>query len=414
MLLNNHRMPLVQRPLKRANTSAPLSLSDSSVNAFYSGLQEEWVLAEGRRVEGPAKEVLGQFTPIGWAKPRNLTSVLDDLVAFGRSSRELEYGAAPIESTAEAIRHFYPSAERMEHPAREALLVRLESALAGCRAFGDLRRFGGNESVTQWSLDHYGCPSKATLDTAWSILADRRTDDRVDDPNLDTAQVVVLVQEQLSALPGEWHVVIEPIQAEMMVRRTARQIVVREGLETSMREVRRLLVHEIGGHIVRTLNSERTEGTLAALSLGTDSAKTEEGLALWWEHTLGVQQTNVLQRYAARAIAVDMALQSGASEIMASLSPHIGERQAAVIALRTKRGMKDPQAPGAFTKDHAYLSGYLDVSEFLENAAPQKLETLMATKWGLSMTPVAEDLIATGVLQPGRMPEEVCHGLARG
>lgn len=412
MRLNSHGMPLAQGRRIRQNSDTPLNLSDSSVSAFYSGLREEWMLAEGRRVEGPVKEVLGKFTPIGWARPQNLALVREDLVAAGRSLRLLEYTPASIEGTADAARSIYRLVGGLEHPAGEALLARLEAVIDGCSAFGELRRAGRNDPVTRWSLGYYGRPSTATVDVAWSILASQEPGPAAAH-KFGEEDVVAIFEDQLSTLPGTWQVTTEPIQAAMMVRQSARQIVIRAGLEIDMGEVRRLLVHEIGGHVVRTLNSERTEGTLASLSLGTDSALTEEGLAIWWEHRMDVQQSSVLRRYAARAIAVDIALQAGASEVMAALTPYVGRDEAAVIALRVKRGMRDPEAQGAFTKDHSYLSGYLAVSASLENAPPRRIRALMATKWGLSMLPVTEELLTMGVLQPGSTPWEVCRGLAR-
>ncbi|MFJ2619301.1 tyrosine/phenylalanine carboxypeptidase domain-containing protein [Glutamicibacter sp. NPDC087344] len=389
-----------------------LDLSDPNVKAFYNGLQEEWILVEGQRVEVPAKKLFASFTPISWSKPANFGLIFEDLATSGKTKQMLEYSPAPVEKTVSMAREVQLLVQDLDHPAKDALLANLDAITDGCLAFSEANETNRNDSLTAWSLKEYGAPSKATLEEAWSILTSDAHDPS-EVGKMATREILEDIEKLLSTLPGDWNVITSDIQAAMMVKQSSRQLVVRTGLEITWNEVRRLAVHEIGGHIVRSLNSERTKGTLASLSLGADSISTEEGLAIWWEHQLAALHPNTLRRYAARAIAVDIALHAGASMVIQVLKPYVGQAEAASIALRVKRGMHDLESPGAFTKDHAYLSGYLEVATSLDGASLEWIRVLMSTKWGLSMMPVAKRLHSMGVLQPGNLPWEVCHGLAR-
>ncbi|WP_458117275.1 tyrosine/phenylalanine carboxypeptidase domain-containing protein [Arthrobacter sp. D2-10] len=413
MKRNNPVSQLGKRRTCESQTSADTALSTSTAQAFFDGLQSEWTLAEGKRIESSVQKALSFFSPITWTRPLNIADVKKDLATARPYKGSLEYDDVPADEGARAIRNLYPMVEKSEHPAQQAVMAQLRAAEAGCNAFGQLHQLRTNEPVTRWSLEHYGQPSGDTLNVARSILADHDEPTSASEVKLSTHQVVSAFEQQLSTLTNGWTVAIGSIQAAVMVRQSTRQVLVREDLSINQDEVRRLLVHEIGGHVVRALNAHRQEGTLSHLKLGNDSTATEEGLAIWWEHQLGVQKPDVMRRYAARAIAVHLGLQVGATELVEALAPHVGREEAVNIALRVKRGMTNIEMPGAFTKDHCYLTGYLQVAAVLTGtSAQEKIRAAMATKWGLSMLPVAEKLICMGVLAPGATPVEVCHGLA--
>ncbi|MEA5456947.1 DUF1704 domain-containing protein [Sinomonas sp. JGH33] len=381
--------------------------SDPHVAEYMERLRKEWIRAEGDEVAEQLDAAFGTFRPVGWSRPSNLGQVIDELTRTGRAARRLEYDVVDTAAAIDAIQSTHPAVMRLDHPAKQAVVDRAESSLAGCAAFAALYAGRSNDPVTAWSIDRYGRPDATTLDVAWSILTSAAPE-ATDGEMVGSDGVATFFRARLGGLSG-WQVVVRPIQAAVHINPSARTIVVREDVAVTGAELERLVVHEIGAHIVRSENARRSTSTLAHLSLGRAAVATEEGLAAWWEDQYGASSPQVMHRYAARAIAVDVALSGGASDVMDTLTPFIGSGEAAVVTMRVKRGMADPEAPGAFTKDHSYLSGLLAVKAFLA-ADPPALPVLMATKWGLDMAGTAEELIGAGLLEPGRMPWEVADG----
>lgn len=64
------------------------------------------------------------------------------------------------------------------------------------------------------------------------------------------------------------------------------------------------------------------------------------------------------------------------------------------LAIRVKRGLRDPNRPGGATKDHGYLSGLLK----LRQMPADDVAALRATKWPIVMLPVIRELFDEGVL----------------
>lgn len=396
-----------ENPLRTASES--LNSQDPGAAEYMSTLRTEWTKSEGSRVERLLEDAFDSFKPIAWSRPANLNDVNVELQRTGRTRQALIYPETDIAGVAEAIQQTHPRVVKLDHPAKAAIVEKAELIVLGCGAFASLWSQPSNEPVTNWSLDYYGRPSDEVLNTARAILS-RKPPVHSAEQEFETDEILHLFGQQVADLIG-WSVVVAPIQAVMSIRPKAREIVIRHGVKVTSSELQRLWVHEVGGHVIRTINAKQSGGSLAQLKLGRGSTSTEEGLAVWWEHHLGAQQDSVMRRYAARAIAVDIALKSGAADVMDELTPVVGTAEAAAITMRVKRGMSNAEAPGAFTKDHSYLSGYIAVQEFL-NAHPELLPALMATKWDLGMTSLAQQLIDERVLIPGRMPWEVLNGFA--
>src|SRR3569833_1576641 len=174
----------------------------------------------------------------------------------------------------------------------------------------------------------------------------------------------------------------------------------------------RLLLHEVGTHVLRGVNAANQPCALAPLLLFGATA-TEEGLASWHEREWGLADGAVLRRYAARAEAVALAQRAGVVAVARALEPLIGRSEAVDIAIRAKRGVPDPSEPGGLTKDHAYLTGTAAVTRTLA-AEPAMYKLLMATKWPAELLPVAVELRQSGQLNDKvKLPEMPLLGISR-
>jgi len=129
--------------------------------------------------------------------------------------------------------------------------------------------------------------------------------------------------------------------------------------------VKRLAVHELGTHALRTEN-----GLLQLLKLFKNGfakyLETEEGLAAYNEYRSGLMTTSILRNYAGRVIAVNKALKSDFAGTYRHLRKFFSKKMSWKLAVRAKRGLKDTSKPGAYTKDCVYLKGFIEVLKFVK------------------------------------------------
>lgn len=253
-----------------------------------------------------------------------------------------------------------------------------------------------DEGFSQWSRTDYGEPTSETVALALEILSTEPTPD--ESPNIDSGTAADVFRQILKGIGlTEWKVVIVPEMAARVSVKSAEKLVRLEAASSfSVATLPRLVAHEICGHALRTYNAGQQSTGFAALSLG-DTTKTEEGLATWVEDYLGVQRLADRQLYALRVVAVDLSARLGIVELTRELQNWIEPDLAVATAIRVKRGLRDPNAAGGFTKDHVYLQGLIDVTNFLRDN-PAELAPLFSTKWSLDRMPLVHRLLDVGTL----------------
>jgi len=148
--------------------------------------------------------------------------------------------------------------------------------------------------------------------------------------------------------------VVELCGKLFLTKRSEKTLQVKKGETFTQKDIKRLIVHEIGVHTTRYVNGERQSYKLFVYgTAGYD--ETEEGLAVWNEELNQVLSRNALRNYAGRVLAIHWALQYSFSETYQKLCKYFGEQEAYHLTLRVKRGLKDTSQPGAYTKDSIYL-----------------------------------------------------------
>lgn len=250
-----------------------------------------------------------------------------------------------------------------------------------------------------------GLPDEHLVIEARAILS-RSTTARPsadEEPSLTAADLAERFRTALNNYNlNNWHVqVTEDMTAQMSVNGPHRRVRVRDDAMFSLRDAARLLIHEIGGHVLRWENASRQPEPLAVVPLGSPVA-TEEGLALWGEHEANLLDLDALRTYAARTIAVDMAQTKGILEIAKSLSQHIALPAAVDIAIRVKRGLRDPNGLGGMTKDWGYLGG-LNLIRSIATTDAGDLLSLRGVKWSASHLPLIKELLADGYLHTPKL-----------
>jgi uncharacterized protein (TIGR02421 family) len=185
------------------------------------------------------------------------------------------------------------------------------------------------------------------------------------------------------------------------------RIKVRRDAKFTDKDAAQLLNHEAFIHVATGLNG-RAQTDLPLLAIGhPGTTRTQEGLAVYSEYVSGTLGLDRLRRLAERIIGVQMVC-DGADFIelyrwFLERSP--GPEQAFESTRRIFRGA--PIEGGApFTKDCAYLSGFLAVSTFVRAAfvagRVDVIGLLFAGKLDLFAIPALGILRSEGLCQPAR------------
>lgn len=257
--------------------------------------------------------------------------------------------------------------------------------------------------ITGTSCLAYGLPDHTLLDEARNILKERVTDisEQVQEFSAEAAaEWIGSVLREVGI--QEWQaVVLEPMNARISVNRLDKQVKIRKGSTFSQSDLRRLIIHEIGVHLLRYEN-----GTEQSIYLFRNSfpgyLETEEGLAVYSEAESGLLETETLRKYAGRVIAANLALNHSFGQVFQALASYLGTETAFDITVRSKRGFMDTMQPGAHTKDIVYLKGFLSVRAHLLQH-PDDYPLLFIGKFGLQHLPLVRSLLETGTILPAKL-----------
>jgi uncharacterized protein (TIGR02421 family) len=296
------------------------------------------------------------------------------------------------------------------------LLRECDSIEATARLLGSV----GSPDFHRWSAQLYGSPTRplrydptTPLDLAQRIetmigdLGDARLvrPSVRDQTSADVADVLEpAVREHFGADAPEIRIVDE-LSANAVA--TTRYIKLRRDARFTRTDARQLLHHEAHIHVATGLNG-RAQTDLPILAIGhPGTTRTQEGLAVYAEYLSGTLELDRLQRLADRVIAVQRAAE-GADfvETYRWFLERSGDREQAFESTRRIfRGAPiDGGAP--FTKDCAYLSGFLSVATLVRAAfvagRADCIGLLFAGKLDLFALPALAELRAAGLCRPAR------------
>lgn len=246
----------------------------------------------------------------------------------------------------------------------------------------------------------YGMPSKETLHNAHEILKSIPREPMPTKPYTATYMKSAIEKALLQHGFVGWHISIKPSVARVSVSPSKRTIIISEKAKFSANGIKCMLAHEVGVHVLRSMNSYRQQYRILSSDAIPCYLQTEEGLAVLHEKKTGCLTSNRLRKYAGRVIAVSAALKGGFRDVFNELCRFFPPKEAFEMTVRVKRGLKDTSATGGFVKDHVYLEGKLMLEKFIEQGGNIKL--LYAGKIGLEHIGLVED---GTILQPAYLPK---------
>ena len=237
------------------------------------------------------------------------------------------------------------------------------------------------------SLRYFGRPSENDLSNANYILhLPPIPNEPKRGPSITVDKAMEAFQEALERY--EIKIKIETnrkVISQVMVLNSKKLIQFRPDAKFTRTQINALIAHEIGVHIVTTMNSDAS--SLKIFSMGMPkNTMTQEGLAILSEYLSGNLTKNRLTRLAHRVVVVDM-MCKGADFIECFnylRDEGLSDEDSYSVVTRIFRG-------GGFTKDFLYLRGFSKIYKFWQNN--NDLSTLLVGKTSLEFYDTISEMI---------------------
>lgn len=239
----------------------------------------------------------------------------------------------------------------------------------------------GKDKFTSSSLNLYGKPSPDLVKKAYRLL-NKESEEK--EAQYSGISVVKKFLDSLLCQGLRWQVKEKDMVAGAAFDVGRRVLLINPKRRFSDTDLKRLIVHEIGTHIIRAENGTHHRHKLFLIGF-PHYLPTEEGLAVYNEERAGLLSNNLLKTYAARVVAVDLALHSSFTMVYTALREFFPPEDAFTLALRAKRGLANTANPGALTKDYYYLKGYEDMKRYVAQGG--SLAPLYTGKVGIEHVP---------------------------
>lgn len=261
----------------------------------------------------------------------------------------------------------------------------------------------GNDEFLYDSLRYYGEPSEKDIRNAHFILHLPEQYDVEESEALLNAEEIKLILTQFADQESyEYQLKIDDnMIAKALVSGTT--VKINSTAQISKTETMALAHHELGVHLVTTLNGRSQP--LQILSLGSPvNAMTQEGLAILAEYQAGYMTVKRLKILALRVLAVESLIKDKNFRTTFMLLKEgylLDDDTAFTITARVYRG-------GGLTKDYLYLQGFHQMLNAQETA--KNFTNLLTGKISLDHLPLITRLIDKGILLP---PEKISPAFVR-
>ena len=256
----------------------------------------------------------------------------------------------------------------------------------------DLLTSIGTDEFLYNSLKYYGEPEQRDIQNAHFILHAPALDEN-EEASIDAASAVAYFKE----VAADWQLdckveVSSKTVANAMVDNHKRLLLINKDAKFTQTELVAFAHHELGIHMVTTLNAKKQPLKLFSLGL-MGNTHTQEGLAIYSEYCSGNLSLGRLKTLALRVLAVKYMLQHGnfLQTYQTLITEHQVEKELAfTLSTRVYRG-------GGFTKDFLYLRGFSDIVKLAKDN--QSIEHLLVGKTGVLDFPIISELIERDMLK---------------
>ncbi len=255
---------------------------------------------------------------------------------------------------------------------------------------------GNEHAFTQASQATYGIPDKELVAAAKKLVRLPKSQEK----EVHTSKHVMQKMRSAFVRYGfDWRIKEKEMVARAAVNCTDRVVLVKKGAKYSDTIIKRLIVHELGTHVLRYENGRKQPYKIFQLGF-PGYLKTEEGIAVVNEELNGCLSREALRSYAGRVLAIHYALKYSFRKTYEKLQAYFPKEVAFRLTLRAKRGLSNTKCKGACTKDMLYLKGYLEVKTYLADGGD--LDKLYYGKIGVEHAALMDQI--PGTIHPYYLP----------
>lgn len=254
-----------------------------------------------------------------------------------------------------------------------------------------------SEGFPGWLSALYGRPESECVQKAFDII---NSVQKVEshEKTIDATEAKHQIAAKLKEYGFDWAIEITDQAAKMSVNSLLKTIKIKKAAMFDEREMKRLLVHEIETHVLRSENGRQQRFELFSFGF-PDYLETEEGLAILAEHTTGLRNDSDDLRFALRVVLCDQCFEMDFWDLFNFAVQHVDVDTAFDMVARIKRGLVDTGQLGGYTKDQVYFKGYLK----LKDLPVDTLRKLYIGKFGLQHLDLLNDM--NDIFYQVRLPE---------
>jgi hypothetical protein len=145
-----------------------------------------------------------------------------------------------------------------------------------------------------------------------------------------------------------------------------KKVYVDPNIKRSEYKIKKLLIHEIGTHVLRSYNGFKTGFPAFGNANVSSYLDIEEGLATWNEESMGYLTDKWLKIKAGMTWAIYLGERLSFRQLYNAVSGNFLKYSSWDIVYRVKRGLGDTSYPGIYGKDVVYFRGFRKVKRLLE------------------------------------------------
>jgi uncharacterized protein (TIGR02421 family) len=220
----------------------------------------------------------------------------------------------------------------------------------------------GTDHFLYNSLRYFGEPSEKDIANAHFILH-FKDDPTSNNEQMNDQEALKMLKAEMKHYDFECKIKLsDKLAAKAMVVNSEKTLYLKKGVLFTEKEVLSLVHHEIGVHMVTTMNADAQPIKLFSMGMPVNT-KTQEGLAIMSEYYSNTLTVKRLKELSLRVVGIESMIKDNDFNVTANMFMDeygMNIEPAFYLTTRIFRG-------GGFTKDYLYLSGLKEVSSLMKD-----------------------------------------------
>ncbi len=353
---------IIQRKLKRAilnNVQLFVNEQTNWKHTKQNMLLNNLITKNVQEIDNELFDLLKNFELLSYVNPINVDSEKEK---FFKSNFNInpKFKYRPIKFNTYELKR---SLHLIETDKIEDITIRhlYESVISGCIDQINMVESRGTEKFYYNSLRYFGRPKAKDIRNAkFILLLPKIKGEAMKMRQFGTDKAIEIFEKAFDdyGFRGRIKVVNKAVSSAMIIN-SKKMVLIKDGVTFSKNEMQYLAEHEIGVHMLTTMNADSNKLKIFSIGLPVNT-RTGEGMAVLSEYLSGNFTMKRLRELALRVVAIEY-MCNGADFRTCFLrlieKYNIDKNFAYTLVTRVYRG-------GGFTKDYLYLNGFSKLFKF--------------------------------------------------